>query len=153
MSVHGVSCGGHSPTATSAPSLDQLILSGSLISYQQVRVITVIQSFFLPSQSLFQDIHPNFLLFLDFFNTIILILLLSLSHNNGGCNSWSGQCSHLSGSYSVHYFFLCFGGGRHLHTLQILICKNPLDILTTCFTIFPPKISYGVLLGVPPLPR
>jgi hypothetical protein len=32
-----------SPTATSAPSLDQLILNGSLISYQQVRINTVVQ--------------------------------------------------------------------------------------------------------------
>jgi hypothetical protein len=36
-------CCDHSPTATSAPSLDQVVPSGSLITYQQVRVITVIQ--------------------------------------------------------------------------------------------------------------
>jgi hypothetical protein len=59
-SVIGVSRGDHSPSAISAPSLDQLVASGSLISYQQVRVITVIQIFLLSSQSLFQHNHPNF---------------------------------------------------------------------------------------------
>jgi hypothetical protein len=63
--------GDHSLSATSAPSLDQLVPSGSLISYQQVRVITVIQMFLLSSQSLFQHNHPNF---------------PSLSHS-GGSNS------------------------------------------------------------------
>jgi hypothetical protein len=52
--------GDHSPTATSAPSLDQLVPSDPLISYQQARVIIVIQNFLLSSQSLFQHNHPNF---------------------------------------------------------------------------------------------
>jgi hypothetical protein len=46
--------------ATSAPTLNQLVRSGSLISYQQIRVITVIQIFLLSSQSLFQHNRPNF---------------------------------------------------------------------------------------------
>jgi hypothetical protein len=52
--------GDHSLSATSAPSLDQLVPSDSLMSYQKVRVNTVIQIFLLSSQSLFQHNHPNF---------------------------------------------------------------------------------------------
>jgi hypothetical protein len=63
--------GDHSPTAASAPSLNQLVPSGSLISYQQVRVITVIQIFLLSTQSLFQHTHPNF-------------SSVSLTHYSGG---------------------------------------------------------------------
>jgi hypothetical protein len=76
---------------------------------------------------------------------------LSLSHtnNSGGCNSWSGRCSHVSGSYSVHYFFLRFEGGRPLHTLHILICKNSLDILTTCFTKSSPKVFQKISIYIP----
>jgi hypothetical protein len=58
----------HSPTATSAPSLDQLVPSGSLISYQQVRVITVIKIFLLSSQSLCEHNHPKFSLSLFLFH-------------------------------------------------------------------------------------
>jgi hypothetical protein len=72
----------HNPA--SAPPLDQLVPSSSLISYQQIRVITV-QNFLLSSQSHFQNIHPNVLLFfVFFFNTISLKFLLSLSHTTVG---------------------------------------------------------------------
>jgi hypothetical protein len=58
-SVIGLSHGDHSPSATTVPSLDQLVLSGSLISYQQVRVITVVQ--ILRLYYLTQHNHPKIL--------------------------------------------------------------------------------------------
>jgi hypothetical protein len=52
----------------------------------------------------------------------------------------------------VHNLFFRYGG-LPLHTVHFLIPRNPLEVPTTCFAIFPPKISYGFLLGVPLLPR
>jgi hypothetical protein len=127
--------GDHSPTTTSAPSSEQLVPSGSLISYQQVRVITVVQILLL--YYLTRHNHAKFSPFSPLScstQSSKYFFFLSLTHNSGGYNSWSGRCSHVSGSYSVHYYFLRFGGGRTIHALQILIYKNSLDILTTCFT-------------------
>jgi hypothetical protein len=82
-----------SPTATTAPSLDQLILNGSLIHYQQVRVITVIKIFLLSSQSLCQHNHPNFSPFSRLFSL----------HNHPKSPSFSvgGQCSYITSSRST----------------------------------------------------
>jgi hypothetical protein len=138
-SVIGVSSGDHSPTATSAPSLDQLVPSSSLISYQQVRVITVIQKIFL---SVTHTMMQSFLRFLvSFFqHNHPKIPSISLSHNSGSCNSWSGRFSHISDSYSVRSFFFRFEGGLPLHKIHFLKLCNLREVPTTRFAIFSPKI-------------
>jgi hypothetical protein len=141
-----LSCG----LVPTAPFLDQLVPSGSLISCQSgycnhpnssslVSLPTQsckVFSFFLVS--LFEHNHPKFPSF-------------SLTHNSGGCNSLSGRCSCLSSPSSLHNFFFRFGG-LPLHEVHFLILRNPLEVPTTCLAIFPPKISYGFSLGVSLLP-
>jgi hypothetical protein len=136
-SVIGVSRGDHSP---SAPSLDQHVPSGSLISYQQVRVITVIKIFLLSSQSLFQHNHPNF-------------SSHSLTHISGGYNSLSGWCSHISGPYYVNDFFFRFGGGLPLHKVHFLILRNPTVDLPTRSPNFSPVVFPNVWITFPVLSR
>jgi hypothetical protein len=68
-------------------------------------------------------------------------------------NSWSGWCSHISSPYCMSSLFFHFRGGWPLHSVQSIILHDPLELPTTCFAIFPLKISYRVFLSIPPLPR
>jgi hypothetical protein len=43
--------------------------------------------------------------------------------------------------YSVHDLFFHLGGGLPLHKVHLFIFRNPLEAPTTCFAIFPLKIS------------
>jgi hypothetical protein len=49
--------------------------------------------------------------------------------------------------------FFRFGVGRPLHNVHSTIPHNPLEVPTTCFAIFPLKISDMIFLSVPPFPR
>jgi hypothetical protein len=71
-----------------------------------------------------------------------------LSHNDGICNSWSGRCSHISGTYSVRSFFLRFGGGLPLHKVHILSLPNQLEVSFACFTISSLKVFPSILSDV-----
>jgi hypothetical protein len=50
-------------------------------------------------------------------------------------------------------FFFCFGGGLPLHKVHFLIFRNPLEIPTTYFAIFPQKVTSTVFLLISPLSR
>jgi hypothetical protein len=84
-SVIGVSRGDHSPTATSAPSLDQLIPSCSLIGYSKSALSQSSKVFFFPLNHTSKTFIQIFSFFSSFFfNTISLRFLLSLSHTTVG---------------------------------------------------------------------
>jgi hypothetical protein len=55
-----------------------------------------------------------------------------------------GRCPHISGSYSVHDFFFCFGRGRPLHNVQSWIFCNPIVDLATRSTNSSPVVFPNV---------
>jgi hypothetical protein len=94
------------------------------------QAITIIQSILLHSPSLSLPLPTQ--------SSKVFFFPLTLSHNSGGFNSWSGRCSHLSGCYSVCNLFFHFGGCLPLHKahfLNFLIFCNPLEIPTVHFMI------------------
>jgi hypothetical protein len=69
-----------------------------------------------------------------------------LFSNSGGKTIPSGKCSNISGSYSTHDLFLCFGWGRSLYNVQFMFFHNPLDPLAACFTNSNPRVLLNSLL-------
>jgi hypothetical protein len=65
----------------------------------------------------------------------------------------SGQCSYISGSYSVCSPFFHFRGDRPLHNVQSHIFRSLMEVLTICFVTSSSVVFQKVLLNVLLLPR
>jgi hypothetical protein len=60
---------------------------------------------------------------------------------------------YIYGSFSVSHLFFHFGGGRPLHTVQSLIFRSLMDILTICFATSSSIVFLKILPNVVLLPR
>jgi hypothetical protein len=63
-------------------------------------------------------------------------------------SSKSGECSYIYSSYSVCHLFFCFGGGRPLHNVQLLIFHNLMEVWTVCFAISSSMVFLKILPNV-----
>jgi hypothetical protein len=81
---------------------------------------------------------------------VFFLFSLSFSSTTVGAETPGGAGAPTYPALTPCTIFFRFGGGLPLHKVHFLILRNLREVATTCFAIFPPKISYGNLLGVPP---